>query len=103
MYKSTTYVTKARIDASSASITTAAYSELVASLSSNVEVLEIYNSTGQTLVLAIGASGSEDEQFYIMPGGNGLIGVLLDQGSRISVTAESANATSGELTINFYT
>lgn len=91
-----------RIDASSNSITTSAYDELDSSLDGNILAMEIYNSTGQVLRLAHGPAGSEVDDFYIMPGGNGLIYVQFDIGARLAVTAVDGNATSGQLIINCY-
>lgn len=91
-----------RHDYSSTSVTTSAYTELNSSLNGDVTELEIFDSSGQTLVLAIGAAGSETDQFYIIPGGNGRRTVLLHEGQRLSVKAVSADATAGELTINLF-
>ena len=83
-------------------VTTAAYTQLVASTTANTNKLQIFDSSGQTLVLAVGAAGAEVDKFFIFPGG-----VEIDFGislaSRVSIKAVSANATSGECAINFLT
>jgi hypothetical protein len=91
-----------RNDYSSVNVTTAAYTQLIASTASAYSAVEIFDSSGQTLKLAIGGSGSEIDQFLIFPGGNGRIPFTVPSGSRISIRAVSANATSGEIDINFY-
>lgn len=91
-----------RNDYSSTNVTTSAYVELDSALDSRVSEIELFDSSGQTLVLAIGASGSEVDTMYIMPGGNGRVRLLLEEGTRLSVKAVSGNATTGELTINLW-
>jgi hypothetical protein len=63
---------------------------------------EIFNSSGETLFLAIGAASGEIDTLYILPGGNDRGSLVLPKDARLSVKAVSANATSGELTINLY-
>lgn len=91
----------ARNDYSGTPVTTAAYVQLVASLSATVSSLYIFDSSGQTLVLAVGGVGSEVDKFYIVPGGNGLINLSIPSGSRVSIKAVSANATVGEISVTF--
>lgn len=98
----TTIVSLARNNYVSTNVTTAAYVQLVSSLTSNTSMLEVYDGSGQSLVLAIGAAGSEVNKFYIVPGGNGKIPVQLRIGDRVSVKAISATANTGELLVNFF-
>lgn len=91
-----------RNDYSSTNVTTSAYVELDSALDGDVSELEIFDSSGQTLVLAIGAAGSEQDQFYIPPGGLERQTSLLSSGQRLSIKAVSANATTGELIINMW-
>lgn len=88
-----------RNDYTSTSVTTGAYVELVASTSAIINQLDIFDSSGQTLVLAIGAAAFEVDTYYISPGGNGKIDLAIPSGSRVSVKAVSATANEGELTI----
>lgn len=98
-----TALAKARIDYLSTPVTTAAYTELIASVGGTaVTELEIFDSSGQTLVLAVGDSGSEADLLYIIPGGNGRIPVSIPAASRIAIKAVSADADSGEISVNFY-
>lgn len=84
------------------SVTTGAYVQLVASVASAIKEIEIFDSSGESLVLALGASGSEADKVYVFPGGNGRIPMQISVGQRLSIKAVSANAISGELLINFY-
>jgi hypothetical protein len=65
-------------------------------------MLEIFDSSGQTMELGMGASGSETRIALILPGGNGQIPILIQQGTRLSVRAVSGTASSGELDLNAY-
>lgn len=92
---------KILLNATSTNITTAAYVQLDDSLDHTPSFVEIFNSTGSILVLAVGQAGLEqDLSFYIFPGGNGKIGLILSKGMRISVKAVDVNATAGFLLIN---
>ena len=87
-------------DHSSTAITTGAYTELLASTYAEINHLEIFDSSGETLVLAIGESGSEIDLIEITPGGNGDIPLKITAGSRISVKAKTEDTSSGRLSIN---
>lgn len=86
----------------STSVTTAAYVELIASTAEAVTTLYVFDSSGQTLVLATGEAGSEvDQPWYIVPGGNDTVSVTtIPAGTRLSIKAVSATANKGELVIN---
>jgi hypothetical protein len=64
--------------------------------------IEIFDSSGQTMTLAIGASGVETNLINIFPGGNGRIPLTIPAGARVAIKAVSATASVGELDINFY-
>lgn len=87
---------------SSTNVTTSAYTQLVASTSNAVNSVEVFDSSGQSLYFAVGASGSEVNQFVIFPGGNGKVSLSIPVSSRVSVKAISATANAGSLLINFY-
>lgn len=92
-----------RHDYSSGTVTTAAYTELLAATPGvQANTLEIFDSSGQTLVLATGASGSEIDRLYITPGGNGPVRVAIPPSTRLSIKAISASASSGEIDLNVY-
>jgi len=83
-------------------VTTGAWVQLIASTVSAYKEFDIFDSSGQTLELATGASGFEVPFMYIFPGGNGKVNAGILASQRLSIRAVSANATSGELLINFY-
>lgn len=95
-------VTRARNVYSSTNVTTGAYVQLVASLAAAVNEVEIFDSSGQTLVLATGGAGSEVDQAFVFPGGNGRIPLAIASATRVSIKAVSATANDGEIAINFY-
>lgn len=84
------------------SVDTSTYYELVAATASAYSAVEIFDSSGQTMVLAFGATGFEIDQFLIFPGGNGRLTFTVPSGSRVTVKAISATASAGEICINFY-
>jgi hypothetical protein len=87
---------------SSVNVTTSAYVQLTASLAAAATEIEVFDSGGQTMVLATGGAGVETDQIYIMPGGNGRIPLKINAGTRVSIKAVSATASTGEIDINFY-
>lgn len=92
-----------RNDYSSVNVTTSAFVQLIASTTSTANMLEIFDSSGQVLGIATGAAASEVIQFYVYPGGNGQVPFKIASGTRVSIKAISANATSGQLVMNLYT
>lgn len=92
----------ARNDYTSTNVTTGAYVQLIASTSGITNMVEVFDSSGETLVLAVGGSGSEVDQFYINPGGNGQIPLTIPSGSRISIKAITATASVGYINLNLY-
>ena len=88
---------------SSTNITTSAYVQLVASTLAAVNVVDIFDSSGQAMILAVGPSGQEVIQAYIPPGGETQMPISIPAGSRVAYKALSANATSGYLLMNFLT
>ena len=82
-------------------VTTAAWVQLVASMPYTVQSITVFDSSGQTLLLGVGQSGSEVAQILIPPGG-GTFPLGITAGSRVSIKALSANATTGENDINYF-
>lgn len=81
-------------------VTTAAYAQLIASTSAAIKKLQIFDSSGEALVLAVGPAASEVDQIYIFPGGNGDVDLDIPAASRISIKAVSGTASVGALYIN---
>lgn len=92
-----------RNDYSSVNVTTSAYTQLIASTSGVTNVIEIFDSSGQTLKIAFGGSGSEVDKFIVYPGGNGRITCTIPASTRISIKSLTATANAGEIDINLYT
>jgi len=85
---------------SSSPVTTASYVQLVASLSNEVQWIDIFDSSGQGMILATGAAGAENIVAYIPPGGISL-NLAIAQSTRVAIKALTGNATSGYLLMNF--
>lgn len=92
----------ARIDYSGTNVTTAAYVQLLASTSNTIGAIEIFDSSGQTLLLAVGAAASEVDQIYVIPGGNGRIPITIANGARVSLKAVTGTASTGYIDATFY-
>jgi hypothetical protein len=97
-----TAVDTARHSYSSTPVNTTNWQQLIASTSGAIRRVEIFDSSGQTLELGVGAPGSEVRQILIFPGGNGVVPLTIASGARVSVRAVSATANEGEISINFY-
>lgn len=91
-----------RYDYTGVSITASAYTQVTASIGGTCNEVDIFDSSGQTLVLATGAAGFESDQIYIVPSGNGRIPLKINSGSRVSLKAISADASTGEFDLNCY-
>lgn len=81
-------------------VTTSAYVTLSASLPIDISHLEIFDSSGQTMQIGVGASGSEQAKRIIFPGGQGMIPLSLRAGQRLAIKALSGTASSGEIDLN---
>lgn len=87
-------------DYSSTAVTTGAWVQLVAATAQKAVKLQIFDSSGEVLELGTGAAAAETRKLLITPGGNGSIDVQIAAGTRLSVRAVSANASTGLLAIN---
>jgi hypothetical protein len=83
---------------------TAGYTELcsVAQMTKNTNMIEIFDSSGNTALLATGASLSEVVFLHVTPGGNGAIQVRIDSGTRIAIKPLVTPPNNSESTYNFY-
>lgn len=90
------------INTASTNITTGAYVQLTASTPITTRKIVISNGTTQILLMAIGASGSEQGLFAITASGSLVVDLsnTLSAGSRISLEAVSATASSGFVTVS---
>jgi hypothetical protein len=76
--------------------------ELIASASTAVNMIEIFDSTGNTALIGYGASPGEVPLFQITPGGNGLATVRIDVGTRLTIRPLVNPVDGTEFVINFY-
>ena len=83
-------------------VTTASYVQLIASTSAVSNRLEIFDSSGEVLIIAVGAAASEVDQFYVFPGGNGVVDLIIPAASRISIKAKTTTASAGLLVLNLH-
>ncbi len=86
-------------DYSSVNVTSAAYVELIASTGAVINRLQIFDSSGQTLILATGAGAAEVDLLYIPPGGID-IDVQIAASTRLAIKAFSTTASAGVLVAN---
>lgn len=94
-------VFKTRVDYSATPVTTAAYTELTASTSTAIYLLNIFDSSGYPIILATGGAGAESDLLYIPPGGfPGPTEVYIAAGTRLSIKAIGATASTGDLVLN---
>ena len=84
---------------SSTSVTTSAYVQLIASTTAEADVIQIFDSSGQAMILATGSAGSEVDQIYIPPGGADFQ-LYIAAGTRVSIKALTGTASSGYLLVN---
>lgn len=80
-------------------VTTAAYVQLVASTGDQIRKVQIFDSSGETIILATGAGGAEVDLMYIFPGGIETL-VEIPAGTRLSLKAVTGNATTGYFAMN---
>lgn len=82
-------------------VTTAAYVSVLTT-SQIVNSIDIFDSSGQTLVIATGAGGAQVDKFYVTPGGNGRVDFTIPSGVQVWIKAISGNAIVGEFNATFY-
>jgi len=79
----------------SGNVTTSAYTELFASTAAQFSKIQILDTSGQILKIAIGASGSELDICTTPVTGSIVVPYTVGIGSRISIRAVNADATTG--------
>ena len=80
-------------------VTTAAYTEIIASTSDAVTRVNIFDSSGEIIELALGAAGSETRKM-IIPAGGISTAVLIASGTRVSIKSLTNDVTEGLLVVN---
>lgn len=94
------YVDSARNVYSVTNVTSGAWVELIASTPAEIQAITLFDSSGRTLELGLGAAASETRLMIVPPGGiDGIIPILIPVGSRLSIRAISATASAGEIDI----
>ena len=101
-----TAVAKLRHSFVATNITTAAWVEVIAALAQPCSAVEIYNSSGSIIKLALAAAAAEDANevpYYVLPNGSSiLLPMSWSKGARLAARAVDASATSGDLIFNFF-
>jgi hypothetical protein len=76
--------------------------ELFASTSTNVNMIEIFDSNGFTQRLGTGAAAAEVDLLLDFPGGNGNIPVRINSGTRVVLQPITNPVVGAEVDINWY-
>lgn len=96
-------VQRIRNDYTSTNVLDSAWVQLDAALDEHSRFAEIFDSSGALLKLGIGASGAEVDIMNIIPGGNGLVALLLPKGARLAIrSVDTATVNVGQVTINLH-
>lgn len=82
-------------------VTTSAYVTLVASSPISVSKLEVCDTSTKLLKIAVGAASSETDVFTVFVSGCVIVPIYLQSGTRLSIKAVDANATTGFNTVSF--
>lgn len=97
------YLNRIRLVYSTTNVTTGAWVQLLASVGATaIKEIEIFDSSGETLELGVGAAASEVSKSYVFPGGNSRIPMQIPANARLAIRAVSATANVGEIVINLY-
>lgn len=79
---------------------TTSYYQVAASAADDYSKIAIYDTTGETIELALGGSGSEVVKMTIGPGCDQVLEIQIPAGSRIAIRSVGSNATAGNLILN---
>ncbi len=82
------------------SVTTSAYTEIIASTAAEVTSLYVADTSGSFLILATGAAASEVAQVYLAPGFAGWIPLRIAASTRVSIKALDTATASGLFVIS---
>lgn len=80
------------------------WDELIAAatIPENATEMEVFLAGADDVDIGFGAAASEDDEFHIIPGGNGRIPVQVTAGTRVAIRGNGVGGTTGTLIINFY-
>lgn len=79
-------------DYSTANITDAAWTQIIASTAAIARKVNIFDSSGEIIRVAVGAGGAEADLFRVVPGGIAET-ITVPAGSRVSIRAETGTGT----------
>lgn len=86
-----------------AGVTTAAYTQVTASLPHASSAMEVYNGSDSTLILATGAAGLEVAlPYYVLPGKSVVLPIEISRNQRVAVKALDKTANAELLVFNFF-
>jgi len=80
-------------------VTNAAYTEIIASTSDAVTRVNIFDSSGEIIELALGAAGGETRKM-IIPAGGISTAVLIASGTRVAIKSLTNDVSEGLLVVN---
>lgn len=81
-------------------VTTAAYTQIIASTAAAVTSIYVSDTSGRFIILALGGAGSEVDQIYLSPGFAGWIPLYIPIATRVSIKALDANTAAGYFIIS---
>jgi hypothetical protein len=102
MNSATTPVWKMFHDYAGTNVGTTSWVALTRTSEDHANRLEIFDSGGQLMEIGYGPSASETSVFYIMPGGNGVVDIIVPDGTSVSVRGVDGAASSGVLAVNAF-
>jgi hypothetical protein len=89
-------------DYSVSNLATGSWTQILASTAARIRKLDIFDSSGSTVLLATGGAGAEVEVLRITPGGNGAVELTIPVGTRLSIQSPSGVLSVGTLVINMF-
>lgn len=95
-------ITQIQNNFATTSYTTSAWGTIVSSLSRESAYVDVYSSsTAGTIILGIGAVGSEYNALYLQPNSARVIPLRIPKNSRVSLKALNGTVITGEMILNF--
>ncbi len=97
---SRTYADSARYDYTGGSVTTAAWTQVIAATLAPMNFVCVTDQSGQIMLLGAGAVASEATIFMIPRGFSGCIPLRISSATRLSLKAVSATASTGDFVLS---
>jgi hypothetical protein len=97
---SSTYADSVRYDYTGGSVTTGAWVEIEASTAAPMDLVCITDQSGQIMLLGTGAAAAETTVFMIARGFSGCVPLTIASGTRLSLRAVSATASTGDFVLS---